>query len=191
MVASGNCGRGKTNTIKNLFLAHQSTHKPFKELHIVTCSINSREWDDCDPTSISEDIPDPEYFTGKKKCCLILDDYEYSKTNKNEIKNLTTLFRFTSTHRNLSIITTYQAFTEIPQIARKCANTFLLYKPRSKLDLGIIANRCGVSADNLKQLFSEVANGPYDSLFIDCTINTPYPIRKNIYEPIEYNEDSD
>jgi len=67
MIASGSVGRGKTNTIKNIFLSAQSGKKPFKKLYIVTCSLQCSEWDDCEPTQLTTTLPDPDIFTGKEK----------------------------------------------------------------------------------------------------------------------------
>ena len=192
MIASGSVGRGKTNTIKNIFLSAQSGRKPFKKLYIVTCSLQCSEWDDCEPTQLTTTLPDPDIFDGKTKSLLILDDYEYSRTNKAEERKLATLFRYTSTHRNLSIITSYQVFFSIPSVARKCANIFLLYKPRSKQDLTMIANRIGMEIDDIQEIFKNICNKRFDSLLIDHTPDTPAPLRKNIFQKIEMaGSDSD
>ena len=43
----------------------------------------------------------------------------------------------------------------------------------------------------MKYLYKHHINGVYDSLFVDKTIGTPYPLRKNIYEIIEEVDSSD
>jgi len=184
LIASGSVGRGKTLTIKNLILQHQSGKKKFKKLYICTCSLDSTEYLDMEPTGLMTTLPEPDMFDGSEKCCLVIDDYETEASNKAELRKMATLFRYTSTHRNLSIICSYQSFVNIPSIARKCANTFLIYKPRSKLDLTTIANRCGIEKENIKSIFKTVCNGNYDSLMIDHSVGSPAPLRKNVFEKI-------
>jgi hypothetical protein len=86
----------------------------------------------------------------------------------------------------------YQSFFDVPSIARKCANAFLLYKCSSRAELTTIENRTGLEKGSLKTLFKTVASDTYDSIMLDRTIGTPAPLRKNIYEKIELNDsDSD
>lgn len=193
LLALGSVGRGKTNTIKNLFLKHQASAKPFQRLFIITCSENSQEWVDCDPDDILEQIPPLEIFTDdtSQKTCVIIDDYEFAASAKIQIKRLTTLFRYVSSHCNVSIFCSYQNFFSVPQIVRRCANSFLIYKPNSKLEITTLSNRVGINDRFLKNLFKKECSGPYDSVLVDLSINTPAKIRKNIYEPIEYDSDND
>ena len=62
LVALGNVGRGKTNSCKNLFLKHQSTRRKFKKLIIITCDIDSKEWIDCEPNIITDQMIGLEEF---------------------------------------------------------------------------------------------------------------------------------
>jgi len=191
LVAAGSCGRGKTNVIKNLFLAHQSGNRKFQELYIVCCDTGSREWLDCEPNAVYDEIPDLDTFDRKKKTLLVIDDYEMIRTSTAAQRKLATLFRYKSSHCNLSIFCSYQNFFEIPMIARKCANCFLLYKPNSDLEITQFANRTGIKKDDLHHIFKHICNDTYDSLFVDLTINSPCKLRKNVYQPIEFNDSSD
>jgi hypothetical protein len=76
-------------------------------------------------------------------------------------------------------------------LLRKVANVFILYKPTSKMEMQVIANRVGVEYDVLRQCFKKYANGYHDSIMVDMTKNTPAKLRKNIFEVIEYQSDSD
>lgn len=190
LLALGGVGRGKTNSVKNLFLKHQSSAKKFKKLYIITCDENSGEWLDCEPDLITDQMVDLDMFNDKDKTMVIIDDYEFEKCKKEDLRKLSTLMRFISSHRNVSVIVSYQSFFNAPSIARKCANCFLLYKPNSKQECTTIENRCGLDKGTLKYLFKNKCNGIYDSVMVDKTIGTPYPLRKNIYEPIQL-EDSD
>jgi hypothetical protein len=190
LLALGAPGRGKTNYMKQLFLKHQSSAKKFKYLYVVTCDLSTREWDDCDPTEMFDQLPSMELFTGEKTC-LIIDDYEFEKCGKEEMRKLTTLFRMISSHKNVSIMASYQSFFHCPTICRKTANCFILYKPTSENELQTISNRVGIKYEHLRALFKQFCPKFYDMLLIDLTKETPYRIRKNIYTVIDYNSDSD
>ena len=190
LVALGNVGRGKTNSCKNLFLKHQSTRRKFKKLIIITCDIDSKEWIDCEPNIITDQMIGLEEFDDCVKTCVIIDDYEWVKASKQDQKKLSTLVRFISSHKNVSVILSFQSFFDCPVIARKCATQFLLYKPNSKQELDTIANRCGVPSTDMRWIFKHLCKGPYDSLMVDLSVNSPYKMRKNIYEVLS-DDDSD
>jgi hypothetical protein len=189
----GGCGRGKSLQMKNLFLQHQMSDKPFKKLYIICPDAEeSREWDDCEPTEVFDYIPDLNMFDGSEKIMIIIDDYEFKRLDKENEKKLTTLFRFVSTHKNASLMASYQSFVDCPILLRKVANVFVVYKPTSKNELQIIANRVGVSYEVLRECFKNYANGYHDSIMVDMTKNTPAKLRKNIFDVIEYqSSDSD
>jgi len=191
LVAAGSCGRGKTNVLKNLFLAHQTSNKKFQELYIVCCDTGSREWLDCEPNAVFDDIPDLDTFDRTKKTLLVLDDYEMFKTTTAAQRKLATLFRYKSSHCNLSIFCSYQNFFEVPSIARKCANCFLLYKPTADMEITQFANRVGLNKEDLHYIYKNICNDTYDSLFVDLTINSPCKLRKNVFTPIEFGDSSD
>ena len=191
LLALGAVSRGKSNTMKNLFLVHQASSRPFKELYICTCSLASTEWNDLEPTGLMDSLPDVEFFDRKKKTCLIIDDMELNKLSREQERRLSTIFRFVSSHRNLSVMCGYQSFFDTHPLIRKCANVFLLYKPTSRQEESMIANRVGLDKEDLHYIFKKICNGPYDSLMVDRSVGTPYPLRRNVYEPIVMNEDSD
>ena len=165
LLALGGVGRGKTNMLKQIFLKHQSSRKPFKKLFIITCDPDSKEWLDCEPDIVTDQMVDLNMFDSKIKTCCVIDDFEWCKCSKQEQKQLSTLMRFISSHRNVSVLLSFQSFME---------------------------NRCGLEKQTLKKLFDGKCNGVYDHVLIDKTIGTPYPLRRNIYEPIELSEsDSD
>lgn len=193
IAALGGVGRGKTNTLKNLFLTHQSTRKPFKELYIITCDSSSKEFLDLEPTAIMDQFPDLGIFDPKKKTCVIIDDFEWEKSGRDALRSLSTLMRFISSHRNVSVMVGYQSFFDCPKICRKCANVFLIYKPNSRQELTTIANRVGVDADDMHRIFkvntdNPICGGIYDSLMIDLIPGSPYPMRKNVYYPIDMKD---
>jgi len=191
-LALGGCGRGKSMQLKHLFLQHQMSDKPFKKLYIVCVDAEmSKEWDDTEPTEIFDYIPDLSIFDGDDKICCIIDDFEFKKMNKEDEKKLMTLFRFISTHKNCTLLASYQSFFDCPSLLRKVSNVFIIYKCNSKLELQTIANRVGVEYEILRTCFKKYANEYHDSIMIDMTKNTPAKIRKNIFEVIDYQSESD
>lgn len=192
LVALGNVGRGKTNSCKQIFLKHQSTPRKFQKLIIITCDEDSQEWTDCDPDLITDQMIDLSYFDENVKTCVVIDDFEWVKCSKEDQKRLSTLVRFISSHRNCSVILSFQDFFSCPIIARKCATQFMIYKPNSRMELDTMANRVGINSDNMRWLFKNICNKPFDHLLVDMSINTPYKLRRNIYDIIqEPNSESD
>lgn len=184
----GNCGRGKTNTVKNIILSHQGSDKPFKRLYILCSDAeNSKEWNDMDPTEIFDEVPNPDMFDGSEKTVMVVDDFELVKLDKNSLKDLVTIFRFCSTHRNLSLILNYQSFFDCPAIFRKLANVFIIYKPNSLQEIKSISNRVGVDHNIIKDVFKNVCTNYHDSFMIDLTKNTPCKLRKNVFDNLDNN----
>jgi hypothetical protein len=85
----------------------------------------------------------------------------------------------------------YQTFTDTPMLLRKVANVFIIYKPTSKMEMQVIANRVGLEYETLRTCFKKYANGYHDSIMVDMTKNTPAKLRKNIFEVIDYQSDSE
>jgi hypothetical protein len=190
----GNCGRGKTNTVKNIVLAHQGSDNPFKKMYVLCNDAkNSKEWADMDPTEIFDEVPDPQLFDGSEKTIMIIDDFELTKLDKESYKLLVTIFRFCSTHRNLSLILNYQSFFDTPPIFRKLANVFIIYAVNSVQEIKQISNRVGVNHNIIKDIFKNICTKYHDSLMIDLTKNTPCKLRKNVFECLDdhYAESSE
>ena len=183
VLALGSVGRGKTNTLKNMFLKHQASPRQFQMLYVSCCDLESQEWLDCQPTLVTDQLLEPSDFDDRYKTLYVIDDYEFSKMSKDDQKKLSTLMRYVSSHKNVSIMLSFQSFFDCPPIARKCANAFVLYEPNSKAEISHIENRVGLDKGDLKKLF-KLCTGPFDSIMIDRTINTQHPIRKNVYQPI-------
>ena len=191
LLSLGGCGRGKTNVLKQLFLKHQSTRRPFKHLYIITCDLTSKEWDDCEPDEIYDEIPELDVFDTGEKSLIVLDDYEQAGRDKTQKKRLTTMFRFISTHKNISLMCSYQSFFDCSQLLRKVCNVFIIYRPNSKQELVTIANRVSIDYEFLRKTFKEKCPDYYDFLVVDLTKNTPYRIRKNVYEVLDYDSDDE
>jgi hypothetical protein len=182
-------GRGKTLTLKNLFLQHQKSKRKFKHLVVCTASKDSDEYADLEPDSIHDEIPPLDCFNGKQgKTCVVIDDMEFAASNTEQIRRLTTLFRYVSSHKNTSVYCAYQSFFNVPQIIRKCCNVFVLWKPNALQEMTVIANRCGIEPQVVKDIFKYICDDFYDSLCIDMTKDSPAKLRKNIYQPIDMED---
>jgi hypothetical protein len=187
---------GKSNMIKNLII-HQRPR--FTDIYVVhQDSEGSSEWGDIDPNGILNDVPDQEWFTEiteteeddpPKKILLIIDDLEMSYGNKTRNHNLSVLFRYISSHKNISVCLTSQNFFSIKPDVRKNANIFFCWKPVARNEIGLIENRVGLEKGVLNQMFKEFRKTQWDSLTFDFSTATPAPIRFNLTEPIEIDED--
>jgi hypothetical protein len=192
IVLSGGPSTGKTNTAKNILIECQKTNKPFKRLIVITASNQSTEWDDCQPEIVTDEIFDMSIFDNNKiKSLIVIDDFDFTSLSKSALMNLSKLFRYYSSHKNISIICSYQSFFHIDKIIRKCSNVFVIYKPHSKVELTQISNRVGVDSKVLKKYFKTIASGPHDSICIDLIPGTPAKVRLNITEKIDYDSDDE
>jgi hypothetical protein len=188
----GGCGRGKTNLIKNSFLQHQGGRgKPYKELYIITCSDMCSEYDDLEYTGLLTEIPDADFFSGKEKTCVILDDFEMSNLSSSDKRKLSTLFRYVATHRNVSIFCGFQSAFDTPPIIRKCSDVFVIYKPNNRQEVDTLANRLNLESRDLRYIFKHICNGVYDALCVNNIPGAPYRLTKNLHTPIEMEDESD
>ena len=188
----GSPGLGKTNIMKNLFLKHQTSDNPFKRLYVMCADLTSKEWVNLEPTILSDEVIELDEYDAEIKTCLIIDDFEFKNNDKHTETVLTTIMRFCSTHKNLSVYLSYQSFFHIPSICRKMSNVFVVYKPVGKDETATICNRVGLKKGHLGMLFKQFCTSVHDNICIDLTKDTPYPLRKNIYQIIQSdNSDSD
>ena len=175
-----NCG--KTSMILNLLMSNRPY---FEEVIIIHCDPEyTKEYDDLNAV-MTDQIPSPEQFEGKKKTLVILDDLEYKNLSSVEQKNLDRLFGFVSTHKNISVCLSAQDVFNIPAGVRRCSNLWVLWKINDLDAISRLARRINYSAEQIKQLFDNNINDVHDSIIFDNTSKTPYPLRKNGTEPIK------
>jgi hypothetical protein len=185
----GRVGLGKSTIAKNILIHCQLGADPFEQLIIIHGSPESKEWDDCEPTMILCDIPPPEDLTSNTvKTLIIIDDFEFKGLSKESLKNLSSLFRFVSSHHNYSIICAYQSFFDVKPIVRKCCNVFIVYRPNDNDELGTIARRVGMKKHEMVDIFDELLTGKRDTLMIDMTEGSPAPLRKNLFQLIKEDD---
>jgi len=135
---------------------------------------------------IITDIPSPEDIVlskeDMKKTAVIIDDFEMSRLNKVQISNLSKLFRYLSSHNNISIFCGYQDFHSVPIIVRKCATHFLIWRTRNIDELTLIAKKVGLSKEIMHEIFRREIKDRRDSIMIDLVSPDNLFIRKNIFE---------
>jgi len=158
---------------------------------VIHGSDNTQEWDEIDPTMMMNDIPDPRDLTeNDKKTMIIIDDFEMSGLSKQSLKNLSSLFRFVSSHHNISLIICYQSFFDMPSIIKKCCNLFIIYRPNDRDELTTIGRRVGLTKKEIHYIFDHFLPEKRDTLMVDMSEDTPAPLRKNLFIPIHKTDDS-
>lgn len=175
-------GCGKTTMILNI-LARMKPHP--KRVTIIHPDENSKDYDLVDCEKFTE-IPDLEYFSecpGDKQV-VVIDDIELKTIGRSELSKLGRLFGYISTHKNVTCLLTSQDPFSIPAQVRRNCNVFVLWKSRDLNALSMLSNRIGLSADELKDLFSKFED-PRDCLVIDDTLKTPYPLRRTFYDILD------
>ncbi len=188
MLLLGGVNSGKTNIIKNIILR---ANPSFKEIFLYHCGGRYvKEYDDIEFENL-EDIPEPddEIFDPKIKKLLIIEDKEFKFMDKQELKRLDRVFGYVSTHRNLSILCTGQDFFNLPPPVRRMSNIFVIWKTKDTDSLKTIGRRVGLKKEELIHLMNTYLKSKRDSLWLDSTFKTPYPIRKNGFKQIDITFD--
>ena len=179
-VALGPPNVGKTTIVKNLLLR---ANPPFQEVVIIHCDSGyTKEYDDIgENIEILNEIPAPEDWEGLVKTLVVLDDLEFKGMNKEQKRNLDRLFGYVSTHKNISCILCSQDPFNVPPIVRRCSNLWVLWRCPDLDSMATCARKTGLKADNFNSIFNQLMLEHKDSLWIDTTDSSPYPLRKNGY----------
>ena len=182
----GRPNSGKTTVMHNLFLRIQMSNKPFQTLLIIQPS-TSKEHDILDPTITLFDIPEIESIVSEDngKTLIIIDDFDISKLDNHQKRNLSMLFRYVSSHHNISVLLSYQSFFDIPTIIRKTCNYFFIWKTNNSDELGTIAKRVGYNKKIFQSIFSKYIKNKFDFLVVDQCIDPEFELRKNLYEVVK------
>lgn len=183
-ILSGPVNVGKTTLIKNIIIRQ----KPFfEELFVIHCDAEyTKEYEDVEAELLTE-IPSPSDWQGLKKTLVILDDVEYQKLSKEQQSNLDRLFGFCSTHKNISVIATCQDFFRLFPSAKRMSNIFVIWKSNDMDSFKMISRKCGLKQEQFLNIFESFTERR-DSLWIDLTDKSPFPLRKNGYEILNKND---
>ncbi len=175
-------GAGKTNSIKNIILR---ADPPFQTIYVIHCDSGyTKEYKDIEGVKMLDSIPPPESWDGKQKTLVVLDDCEYKALKKDQLKNLDRLCGYCSTHKNISVVNAVQELFTLPTIVRRCSNLWVLWRPNDWDSLNTIGRKLGKTAADFRALFA-LCTGFRDSIWIDQTPHSPYPMRKNGFELID------
>ena len=181
---------GKTLICKNIILRQEP---PFERI-VVFHGLESytQEYDDCDAEIYgAEEIPEPGSWDGQLKTLVILDDIEYSLLDKHLKHNLDRLFGSVSTHMNVSVICCAQNGINIPSGCRRSANVFVIWDMPDLDSMNTLSRKTGLRANEMREIFDRFMEHRHDSLWIDRTINTPYPLRRNGFDLIIKERDEE
>jgi hypothetical protein len=105
----GKVNSGKSLLTKHILLAHQGCSPKFESVVVVHGDLGTKEYDDCDVSQIRSTIPHYSELDPDIKSLVIIDDLDFTNFPKEEMKKLSELFRFGSSHRNTSIILGHQS----------------------------------------------------------------------------------
>ena len=179
-----NCGSvnsSKTNTTKNIILR---AYPPFKKITLIHIADDDPEYDDIDISERLNYCPPPEYFDHEEKQLVIIEDMEFKKGDR----NVSALFRYVSTHKNVSVILNYQNWTTCDPIIRRCLSVVNLWQMVDKTVQEIVGKKVGLENSQLQEMFDAVCKERRDFLCIDLTDNSPCKYRLNIWKPIKMIE---
>lgn len=171
---------GKTTIAKNIILRAKPQ---FEKVYVIHCDSDTKEYDDIGAEFL-EEIPAPEEWAWDCKTLCVLDDLEFKSMNKIQKKNLNRLFGFVSTHKNISVILCSQDPFNVPPIVRRCSNLWVLWKMSDLDALSTCARKTGMKPADFHGIFNKLMTGPKDSLWLDMTEKSPYPMRKNGFKMI-------
>lgn len=183
LLCLGGVNSGKTLTIKNILARIDPV---FKNIYLLHCGGEfTKEYDEIDYECLNEiPVPSDPRFDGSEKSCIIIEDKSFENLTREQKKRLNRLFGYMSTHRNLSIILTSQNFFDVPASIRRMSNIYIIWQVRDADLLKTIGRRVNVSGPEMIELARQHFTAYTDSLWFDSTPHSPYPLRKNGYEPI-------
>jgi hypothetical protein len=195
-VILGKVNSGKSYLARHILLAHQGCAPKFEEIHIVhgCFDTHTTEYDDIEATSIMNNIPHYSEFDPDIHKLLILDDVDFTMMPNIELRNLSELVRFGSTHCNMSIMLLHQSWFRIPKIVKDTANVFIIFRPHDNDELGTIGRRVGLKKNKIFDIFNNHLPEWRDSLCINLIPGAQHKFSKNLFEPIveaDVDEDED
>lgn len=178
---------GKTNIVKNILVRIEPK---FKDIFLLHCGEDMQSEYEDEGIEIITELPDTneETFNSKVKTLLIIEDKNFKYFDKSQSLRLDRLYGYNSTHRNLSIICCSQSFFDVPCPIRRMSNVYILWKSKDLDSMKTIGRRCGLLKEELYALMKKHLNNVHDTLWIDCTKESPYPLRLNGYTPIAIEE---
>jgi hypothetical protein len=163
---------------------------PFTKIVVCHCDADgTNEYDDVSAEMLGR-IPLPEEWKGDEKTLCIVDDLEVKNLPKDQKIALSRLFGYVSTHKNVSVCLCSQDPYQIPPIARRCANLFVLWKLVDLDSLVMTARKTGYTKKDFHHWFNALCHKRHDSIWMDLTSGSPTPLRLNGFIPISPTGDT-
>lgn len=196
MCIMGTVGVGKTNFIKNVIIR---SRPPFARIFVLHNDPLAQEYNDIDAEILTE-LPDNDFWLGynqtdengekieeeedledtiRPKSLIVLDDICFAEMSRQQTNRLDRLVCSISSHANVSVCCINQDWFSCNPIIKKTGNIFVIYRPHCTDELSTIARRIGMSGKELKYLFDNIATKNSDSIMVDKTSGSPYPLRLN------------
>lgn len=190
MLCIGQPNVGKTNTIKNIIIR---CNPKFERVYLCHCdSSGTKEYQDIGNVVVLDSFPAPtEWPNDGKKSLVIIDDVNLKSLSKEQASNLDRLCGYCSTHCNLSVIVTSQDGFQIPNIVRRTCNFIVLWRPRDMDSMATLSRKSGMKSKEMRAIFDQLMPNFRDSLWIDMTFESPFPLRKNGFEIISKKSESE
>jgi len=176
---------GKTSAAQNV-VAPQDP--PFEELIVVHVDGDySVEWDNCEPTEITDEMPDYKKLDGSVKRLIVFEDFHVKNLPTSDKKLLDRLFGYASTHKNTSVVICQQDPSAIPPVVRRMSNVFVLWRGTDMKVLEEYGQRMGLERGKLTKYFKDHIDKDdrHSAIWIDLTSGTHAPVRKNCFEKLE------
>ena len=184
ILAVGPPGCGKSWVLGQILVR---SNPPYEELFVVHPDPEyTKEWNNLGAKMLGE-IPSPEDWEGEVKTLVVIDDLEIKQLSKDQSRALDRLFGYVSTHKNITVYLTTQNFANIPAAVRRMSNFWIIWKINDTDAMRICSKKAGLKKNDLEDIFEEHCPEFHDSIWIDRTKKTPFPLRKNGYEIIEKN----
>lgn len=180
---------GKSTIVKNIILKSRPLYKKVMVVHYG--GEGTRDYDEIDGIEVVplSGLPDPvDINPQKEKMLLVLEDIPLSSLNREQKQKLDRLYGYSSSHRGVSVITCAQDAFDVPTGARRSSNVFILWKQPDLSALQTMASRTGYTSNEFRNLF-KLCKNKHDSIMIDLTEGTFFPLRFNCYTPIAMRED--
>jgi hypothetical protein len=209
-MVTGNPNCGKSSAILNylirakpgfsrIFLLHPRSYDPQvpdadqkmnKNLICESCEIP--EYDGVEYFALKY-LPTEQFYVGLKGfSCLIIDDIDlqtYTRRVAFRQRVVNKTLSYCSTHNNLTVILTSQSpTTQLPNICFSMANVITLFGLKDKYKIRVLGQKLSFDSKQLIYYMQQLKSS-HDNITFDLTLNSPMPIRLNMYEDVpEYVE---
>lgn len=178
-VSTPSCG--KTNTILNIIY---NASPEFKKIYLLHLDEESCEYDFFDIIKLDK-IPNLDFFKKDRneKKLLIIEEFSFKNISKIDLEKIDHLFKYVSSHYNLTIILSCQVYYNVPYFIRKQCNYLCIWNSSDKVLLKGVNNVIPYHSNKeYENLIKRELTSQYDNLIL-CK-NDKYII-KNLHNLIE------